>query len=157
VDRVVQRWNRNGHPRAQHDQIGAQHLDSRARAVVSTRMRGSPSVAISTTRSERDRSEIGARSERSTPCLRRWLGAISGNQWQSVAIGGHQWQSVAIRGNPWQSVAISGNQWQSAHLVFEGGSEGAVVRLERLLDLPTGGTQRAVRGQSEGSQRVIRG
>jgi len=37
-------------------------------------------------------------------CLQ--LGAISGNQWQSVAIGGNKWQSVAIGGNQWQSVAI---------------------------------------------------
>ena len=40
-------------------------------------------------------------------------GAISGNEWQSVAISGNQWRSVAISGDQWRSVAISGNQWQS--------------------------------------------
>ena len=52
---------------------------------------------------------------------RSHLGAIRGNQWQSVAISGnqkepfrsHQRQSEAIRGNQWQSVAISSHQWQS--------------------------------------------
>jgi hypothetical protein len=115
-------------------------------------------VAISTARSER---EIGARSERSTPCLRRWLGAISSNQWQSVAIGGHQWQSVAIRGNPWQSVAISGNQHTLSSKVAR---KEPSFALSAFLTCPrvvlrgqSEGSQRAVRGQSEGSQRVIRG
>ena len=76
--------------------------------------------------------------------------AISGNQWQSVAISGNQWQSVAIRGNPWQSVAISGNQHTLSSKVAR---KEPSFALSAFLTCP----RVVLRGQSEGSQRAVRG
>ena len=72
--------------------------------------------------------------------------------WRALACKAvHQWQ--AARRDRIEIVSRSYRDRSAAHLVFEGGSEGAIVRLERLLDLPTGSMQRALRGHSEVTQR----
>ena len=86
--------------------------------------------------------------------------AISGNQWQSVAIGGNPWQSVAIRHNQSQSVAIRGNQSQS--VAISGNQHtlsSKVARKEPSFALSAFLTcpRVVLRGQSEGSQRAVRG
>ena len=76
--------------------------------------------------------------------------------WRALACKAvHQWQ--AARRDRIEIVSRSYRDRSAAHLVFEGGSEGAIVRLERLLDLPTGSMQRALRGHSEVTQRALRG